>query len=340
MKKNKIIIDRKIISDTHPVYIVAEAGALHFGSLGKAKILVDIAVNAGADAVKFQLFKAENFISKIASPTWFERMKSKELSYDKFVVIKDYCDKRGITFLASAHDEESFDFLDNILKPAAFKIGSGELQNYGYIEKIASRGKPIILSTGMYNLKQVIDSIKVILKTGNNNLILLHCVTLYPTPANRVNLNAIPVLRNLGFLTGYSDHTIGFHIPLAAVTIGACMIEKHIAIDKNIAGSQDCLVSCNAKELIEMVRQIREVKGALGRHQKKPSREEEGSKEWAQKSIVAKRVIAVGEELVESMICFKRPGVGLSPDRIGEVIGKTAERTIRQGEIIGLKDLK
>jgi len=340
MKLIKIIIDDKIISDTHPVYVVAEAGALHFGSLKNAKRLVDIAVNAGADAVKFQIFKAENFISKTASPAWFERMKSKELSYDKFEVIKDYCDKRGITFLASAHDEESFDFLDNRLKPAAFKIGSGELQNYGYIEKIASRGKPVILSTGMFNLGQITDSIKVILKTGNRNLILLHCVTLYPTPANRVNLYAIPVLRNLGFLTGYSDHTIGFHIPLAAVAIGACMIEKHIAIDKYIPGSQDCLVSCDDKELIEMVRQIREVKGALGRHQKKPSREELGSKEWAQKSIVAKRIIKAGEEITESMICFKRPGAGLSPDRIKEVIGKTAGRTIGQDEIIGLKDLK
>ncbi|MEW6417022.1 MAG: N-acetylneuraminate synthase family protein [Nitrospirota bacterium] len=337
LKKVVEIVDRKIGSG-NPVFIIAEAGVNHFGNIEIAKHLIDMAVIARADAVKFQIFKTENLVSSVA-PDWIERLKPKELPYNAFKYLKEFCDKKGIIFLASAHDEESLDFYSS-LNPPAYKIGSGEVSNAGYLRKVAEFKKPVILSTGMYDMDDVRDAVDIFLSEGSNSLIILHCITCYPPAPEDINLRAINTLqKEFGCPVGYSDHTIGNDIVLAAVAIGASIIEKHIAVSRNAPGSQDCLVSCDDKGLIEMVNSIRKIEKAIGNGNKVPSEREMKSKDWARKSIVAKVDIKKDDLITRDMLTLKRPGTGISPKNILKVIGHRAKRTIKADSLLKFEDI-
>lgn len=336
---NVVQIGSRHVSSDNPVFVIAEAGVNHFGNIEIAKHLVDMAVIARADAVKFQIFRTENLVSSVA-PDWIERLKPKELPYDAFKYIKEYCEQKGIMFLATAHDDESLDFYSS-LNPLAYKIGSGEVSNTPYLRKIVKKKKPVILSTGMYDMDDVRDAVNIFFDEGNTNLILLHCITCYPPVPEDINLKVINTLqKEFGCPVGYSDHTIGNDMVLAAVAVGASVIEKHIAVSKNAPGSQDCPVSCDERDLIEMVNSIRKIEKALGTGIKTPSEKELKSKEWARKSIVAKVDIKRGDVITEDMLTLKRPGTGISPEDISKVIGRRTKRNIKIDSLLQFDDLQ
>lgn len=328
-------------------FIIAEAGVNHNGSLEIAKKMVEVAKECGADAVKFQTFKAENVVSKFApkaeyqklttSPeeTQFDMIKKLELSFEDFKELKDYCDKLGITFLSTPFDFESIEFLDSI-GMEIFKIPSGEITNLPYLEKVGKLGKNVILSTGMADLGEIEDALDILIQSGTprENITVLHCNTEYPTPYEDVNLLAMITIREaFKVKVGYSDHTPGIEIPIAAVALGATVIEKHFTLDKNMPGP-DHKASLEPHELKAMITAIRNVEKALGIGIKKPSPSELKNKPIARKSIVAKRDIKKGEIFTPENITVKRPGTGISPMRWYEVLGKQAQRDYKEDELI------
>ena len=331
-------IGTRQVGEGNPIFIVAEAGVAHFGSVEKARALVDLAVSAGADAIKFQVFKTNELISKEAQD-WIERLKPKELPFEAFKEIQAYCSKKGIIFFATAHDELSLEFLDSLDVPV-FKIGSGEVANWPFLEKVASRGKPVILSTGMYTLEEIGQALAAFAITANPHVAVLHCVTRYPTPALDVNLRAMQTIQEkFNVLTGYSDHTEGIHFPVAAASLGAKIIEKHISLDFNVPNAQDWKVSCGPDDLPLLVRQIRDIEVGLGSGIKAPSTGEQASLLWARKSLVAARDINAGELITADLLQAKRPGKGIPPARFGEVVGRKAKVKIRKDTAIQWEDL-
>ncbi len=337
--RKRVSISGRMVGEGEPVFITAEAGVAHFGDLKKAFALVDLAAEAGADAVKFQIFRTEDLISN-ESEGWRDRLKTRELPYEDFREIQAYCRKQKIIFFATAHDEPSLEFLDTLDIPV-YKIGSGEVENWPFIEKIASRGKPVILSTGMYKLEEVSRALDLIAKSGNRDVVVLHCTTLYPTPSHLVNLKAMDTLREtFDVLVGYSDHTEGFHFPLAAVARGARVIEKHITLDFNVPNAQDWKVSCGPGDFPLMVKQIREIEAGLGSGAKMPSEDELTSLHWARKSLVAKEDILKGAVIEERLLCTKRPGSGIPPSDMEKVIGKKARVRIARDAVIKWEYLK
>ncbi len=334
-----LTIDDRLIGKDQPVYIIAEAGVAHFGNLEKAFQLVDLAVSSKADAVKFQIFQTESLISK-ASMEWIDRLKPKELPPAAFGEISGYCEEHNITFLATAHDEDSLKVLDHLDVPA-YKIGSGDISNWAYLRKIASRMKPVILSTGMYTLSQINDALAIFESAGNPDIAVLHCVTRYPTPAVEVNLRAIETIKDrFKVVTGYSDHTRGFHFPIAAAVMGADIIEKHITLDYNVPNAQDWKVSCGKTDLPEMVRQIREIEMGMGTGVKHPGPEELVNLKWARKSVVTACKVKKGDVLTVDTLCCKRPGTGISPDRLEDVIGKITKTDMDMDTVIKWENLK
>lgn len=336
---SEVRINGACIGQNQPVYCIAEAGVAHFGSLEKALRLVDMAAQAQADAVKFQMFDVDDLICG-ASDDWKRRLRSRQLPKEDFRTISQYCADCGITFLCTAHDLPSLEFLDTQLHVPAFKVGSGEVDNEPFLENIACRGKPVILSTGMHtcdNIQRVID---IFTACKNSSLILLHCVTAYPAPLEQVNLHAIQTLHDkFHVLTGYSDHTVGFHIPLAAAALGAVVIEKHITIDFDVPDAQDWKVSCGPENLSAFISQLRGTTLALGDGKKTVAAAECSSLLWARKSIVAARDIAAGEPLDGSMLTFKRPGTGLAPSALPQVLGKKLRMPLKFDEILHIEDL-
>jgi len=331
------------------VFIIAEAGVNHNGSLDLAKKLVDVAVEAGADAVKFQTFKAKNLVSREAKKakyqikntgsdeSQYEMLKKLELGFDEFVELKRYCDEKGIMFLSTPFDFESIKFLDE-LGLEIFKIPSGEITNYPYLKEIAKLKKRIILSTGMANLCEIEQAINVIEKFGTNieNITVLHANTEYPTPFEDVNLKAMLTIKEAFKVdVGYSDHTLGIEVPIAAVAIGAKVIEKHFTLDRNMEGP-DHRASLNPDELKAMIKAIRNIEIALGNGIKKPSKSESKNIEIARKVLVAKRDIKKGEKFSEENLTVKRAGKGISPMRWEEIIGKVANRNFKEDEKIEL----
>ncbi len=338
--KRTVTIGNRRIGPDAPVFIIAEIGVNHLGNIEIAKYLIDRAAVARADAVKFQIFKTENLVSSKVAPDWVERLKPKELPYDAFKLLKQYCDTKGIMFLATAHDEESLEFLAT-LDPPAFKIGSGEVCNLPYIRKVASFKKPVILSTGMYSMEDVEEAVEVFLTEGNRELILLHCVTRYPPMPKEINLRVINTFqKRFKCPVGFSDHSIGIDIVLAAVAIGAKVIEKHFAVSRNAPGSQDCLVSCDETDLVEMVNSIRKIEMALGDGKKAPSELELKSRDWARKSIFARVDIKKGQKISEDIIIIKRPGIGINPKMLKDIIGRKAKRDIKRDSLILFEDLE
>ena len=328
------------------VFIIAEAGVNHNGSFELAKKLVDEAKRAGVDCIKFQTFKTENLVSSGAEKASYQKestgdgsqkdmLKKLELSYDEFIALKKYCDEVGICFLSTPFDFESVDFLDSIDMPF-WKIPSGEITNYPYLVKLAKTGKPVIMSTGMCELEEIREAIDVLKANGTTDIKLLHCNTEYPTPFGDVNLKAMETLESeFGLEVGYSDHTKGIEVPVAAVAMGATVIEKHFTLDKNMEGP-DHKASLEPDELANMVRSIRNIESALGTGVKAPSPSEKKNIAVARKSIVAKTHINAGDVLTEDNLTVKRPGSGISPMKWNEVIGTKAIRDFCEDELIEL----
>jgi N,N'-diacetyllegionaminate synthase len=326
-------IDGRSIGDGHPAYVVAEAGVAHFGNEEKAYRLVDLAVTAGADAVKFQVFDVNALIAE-ESREWKARLGSRQLPYEAFERIQRYCRECRITFFATAHDEPSLRFLASLDVPA-YKIGSGEVGNWPFLKLVASLGKPVILSTGMYRVEQVGEALDAIAEAGNPNLALLHCVTSYPTAPADVSLRTMAVLGDeFQVVTGYSDHTRGFHFCLAAVALGAKVIEKHISLDFDVPNAQDWKVSCGPQDFGEFIRQVREIEAGLSHVRSEPNPAEQNNMGWAAKSLVTVRDIAASTVLQAGDLTAKRPGTGISPSRIGEVVGRSVKTDLPKDAVI------
>lgn len=328
-------------------FIIAEAGVNHNGSFELAKKLVDKAVWAGADCIKFQTFNSKNLVSKNAQKAEYQKkttdssesqldmLKKLELSKEEFVELRDYCNQKEIMFLSTPFDLESIDFLASI-GVKTWKIPSGEITNYPFLRAIGKRKESVIMSTGMCTLDEVRDTIKVLKDFGTTDITLLHCTTEYPAPYDSVNLNAMLTLQNeFAFKVGYSDHTNGIEIPVAAVAMGATVIEKHFTLDKNMEGP-DHKASLEPDELKQMVQSIRNVEAALGDGIKKPSEAEKKNIAIARKSIVAACEIKKGEIFTEENLTAKRPGNGISPMNWAEVLGKIAKRDFSEDELIEL----
>lgn len=326
------------------VYIIAEAGVNHNGSFALACKLVDAAKEAGADCIKFQTFKSEDLVSRSAKKAEYQKMttgdssqqdmlKKLELSFDEFIQLKNYCEKVGICFLSTPFDFDSIDFLDSINMPF-WKVPSGEVTNLPYLLAIAKTRKPIVMSTGMCTLQEIRAAIDVLQANGAKEIKLLHCNTEYPTPFEDVNLKAMQTMRDeFQVEVGYSDHTKGIEVPIAAVSLGATIIEKHFTLDRNMEGP-DHKASLEPQELADMVCCIRNIEKALGSGDKMPSPSEKKNIAVARKSIVAKSKIKAGDTLTENNITVKRPGTGISPMKWFEVLGTKAVKDFDEDELI------
>lgn len=333
--------------ETMSVFIIAEAGVNHNGSLELAKKLVDAAKDAGADCVKFQTFVSKNIVSKNAVKAEYQKqqtepeesqqdmLKKLELSFDEFVELNEYCKSISIEFMSTAFDFDSIDFLDG-LEMGIWKIPSGDITNLPYLIKIAKLNKPVILSTGMSTMEDIRSAIKALKENGATELTVLHCTTEYPTPFEDVNLRAMNTIKEeFGVKVGYSDHTKGIEVPIAAVALGATVIEKHFTLDRNMEGP-DHKASLEPNELKAMVDSIRHIELALGNGMKQPAESEKKNMAVARKSIIACKEIKSGEIFTEENLTVKRPGDGISPMRWFDIIGKPAPRDFEEDELIEL----
>lgn len=330
--------------------IIAEAGVNHNGSIELAKKLVDEAVSAGVDIIKFQTFKSEKLVSKSARQAEYQQrnigkkdegqlamLKKLELSEDDHYDLINYCKERNIQFFSTAFDLESVEFLHK-LGLGLWKIPSGEISNYPYLKLIASYGEPVILSTGMCELADIEAALNVLTTNGldKDKITILHCNTEYPTPMQDVNLKAMnEIAERFGVKVGYSDHTKGIEVPIAAVALGASIIEKHFTLDRNMEGP-DHKASLEPDELKQMVTAIRNIELAIGNGHKTVSDSERKNIEIARKSLVAACNIKKGDTLTAENVAVKRPGNGINPMRWNEVIGTKAIRDFSEDELIEL----
>ena len=330
--------------------IIAEAGVNHNGSLEIAKKMVDAAVEAGADYIKFQTFHAHSLVTALCEAAQYQKenagassqadmLMHLELSYQDFKELKYYCDLKGIGFLSTAFDEDSIDFIAS-LKPDYMKVPSGEITNLPFLRKMASTGIPVIISTGMSTPEEISKALVPFRKAGYapDEIILLHCTTQYPTPMEDVNLLAMKTVSgNFGHPGGYSDHTLGIEVPIAAATLGAHIVEKHFTLDRNMNGP-DHKASLEPAELAEMVKAMRNIEKALGHGVKEVKDSEKDNIIAARRSIVAARPIAKGTVITEEDICAKRPAKGLSPMLWDKVVGSKAIRDFDKDELIEIEE--
>jgi len=329
------------------VFIIAEAGVNHNGSADLAKKLIDAASISGADAVKFQTFKAENLVAKNtqkaeyqkqttdASESQFDMIKKLELDVDTHKELIAYCQEKNIMFLSTPFDHESINLLSD-LGLQIFKIPSGEITNLPYLRHIGSLDKRVILSTGMSNLKEVEDALNILINAGTSkdNITVLHANTMYPTPMEDVNLNAmLTIQKEFGVSIGYSDHTLGIEVDIAAVAMGASVIEKHFTLNKKMDGP-DHKASLEPNELKAMILAIRNIEMALGNYEKKPSSSESLNIEAARKSIIARQIIKKGDLLTEENLIAKRPGNGISPMEWYNFVGTIASKNYEKDDLI------
>ncbi len=326
-------------------FIIAEAGVNHNGSREIAERLIDAAKSCGADAVKFQTFKAEKLVTRNAEKADYQKrstgegnsqfgmLKKLALGDEAFRKLFDHCDGRGIEFLSSPFDEESADLLES-LGMATFKIPSGEITNHPFLKHVARKNKPVILSTGMCTLGEVEEAVEIFRAARVPRLILLHCVTEYPAPYDQINLSAMTTLRAaFGFEVGYSDHTLGIEIPVAAVALGATVIEKHLTLDNAMEGP-DHRASLNPDDFRQMVQAIRIVEQSLGDGIKRPAPCELRNMAIARKSVVAATSIAEGEVITREKLTIKRPGHGIQPKELDKLVGLRARRGIAKDEVL------
>ena len=330
--------------------IIAEAGVNHNGDIAKAKALIDKGAEAGVDYVKFQTFKAEKLVTKQAqrasyqdkntqnNDSQYEMLKKLELSQALHQELMDYCNQKGVKFLSTGFDSESLVFLAQLGITIA-KVPSGEITNLPYLRQVASLFSEVILSTGMATIDEIKDAVKVLIDNGvsKDKITILHCNTEYPTPMEDVNLKAmLHIQRELGLPIGYSDHTLGIEVPIAAVALGATVIEKHFTLDKTLPGP-DHKASLEPNELKAMVSAIRNIEKAIGGSGlKEVSKSEEKNKPIARKSIVASTDIKKGDIFTPENLTVKRPGTGISPMQWDEVIGKTAKKDFEEDDLIEL----
>jgi N,N'-diacetyllegionaminate synthase len=341
--RRKVKIGSRLIGDGENVFFIAEAGVNHNGNLDTAKKLVDAAKDAGADAVKFQTYKTERIVTKLAqkaeyqkkdnnSSSQFDLLKKLELRDSDFEELFDYAKEKKIIFLSSAFDVDSVEFLDK-MGILAFKVASGEVTNFPLLNCIAEKHKPVIISTGMSTINEIEDVVEVFINKGIEDIVLLHCVTSYPAKYESVNLRTIEFLkRKFDFPIGFSDHTPGTVIPVAAVSMGAVLIEKHLTLDKSLKGP-DHRASLEPDEFKKMVDDVRITEKAMGNFTKR-SFEEEEIKKVVRRSIVAKMFIPKGTVISLDMVDFKRPGTGISPKYLEKIIGKRAKYDMVPDELL------
>ncbi len=330
--------------------IIAEAGVNHNGDMSLAKELIAAAAEAGADLVKFQTFIAANIISRSAPKAEYQKgatdpqesqqemVRKLELTRDNHLELIAECQKQGVGFFSTAFDKDSIDLLEELGGSDIVKVPSGELTNLPYLRYLTRHGKRVLLSTGMANQGEIEAAINVVEQAGTprEKITVLHCTTEYPTPMEDVNLSAmVNIGKAFGVSVGYSDHTPGIEIPIAAVALGATVIEKHFTLDRNLPGP-DHRASLEPDELKAMVQGIRNIEKALGDGIKRPSPSELKNKPIARKSLVAARPIKAGEAFSEDNLMAKRPGTGISPMQWDEVIGRTAPRDFSEDELIEL----
>lgn len=345
MFRNEITIAGRAIGPGHPPFIIAEAGVNHNGDPGIAMKMVDAAVQAGADAVKFQTGKAGNVISGFApkaryqiettgkSESQLDMVRKLELPFDVFVDLHSYCKDKGIIFLSTPFDNESVDFLGD-LGVSAFKLPSGEITNFPLLERAAGKGKPLILSSGMSTMTEVEEALETISASGCDEVVLLHCVSNYPTDPADVNLKAMRTMEEAFKVpVGYSDHTMGIDIPLAAAALGACVLEKHFTLDRDQPGP-DHQASLEPRELEDLVRRVKIVDSALGDGIKKPVSSELEVMEVIRKSLVAAKTMKVGKIIEISDIAIKRPGTGIPPKLLGSVVGLELKTDVEYDEVL------
>lgn len=331
------------------VFIIAEAGINHNGSVTRAKEMISVAFKAGADAVKFQTFRSEKVISKYAPKAEYQKVttginesqldmaKKLELQTTDFEKLADYCNEIGIIFLSTPFDFESLDFLEK-LGVDTIKIPSGEVTNLPYLRRVGSLGKKLILSTGMSDLEEIGKALDILMNAGTkkDNITVLHCCSEYPAPYESINISAMLTIRDAFRVNvGLSDHSLGIEVPIAAVAMGATIIEKHFTLDKSLPGP-DHPASLSPAELSSMVRAIRHIEMALGDGSKQPTSGEKINKSIVRRSIVASQVIKKGAIFTLNNITAKRPGTGISPMLWDEVLGKTASRNFDPDELIEL----
>ena len=328
------------------ILIIAEAGVNHNGQLALARRMVEAAANAGADCIKFQTFRSEKLVSRFAQKADYQRqnfssednsqlsmLKKLELTESDHFELKDYCKKCNIVFISTPFDLDSLEFLNTLDLPF-WKIPSGEITNLPLLVKIAATGKPVVLSTGMSTMAEIGDGIKVLKQYGSKDITLLHCNTEYPTPYCDVNLNVLASLRSaFGVKVGYSDHTVGIEVPIAAAALGAVVIEKHFTLDKSLPGP-DHLASLDPRELKQMVQSIRIIEQVMGSPDKKPTESEKKNIVAARKSLVAACVIHKGEPFTVKNLTSKRPGNGISPMHWFDVLGQISSREYEEDELI------
>ncbi len=352
MKNDIIKIGKKTVGLNSPVFVIAEAGVNHNGSIELALKLVDVAKKSGADAVKFETFKAQQValasvpmaayqIKNIGkTESQLAMLKRLELNEEFYQPIMAHCKKIGIIFLSTPHGGfESVNLLEDLGVPA-FKFGSGDLTNLPVLEYAAKKGKPMIISTGMATMEEVKRAVEHVRKTGNNKIILLHCTTEYPCPPENVNLRVLATLKEkFGTLVGYSDHTLGINVPIMAATLGAVLIEKHMTLDKNMFGP-DHRASAEPEELHQMILAIKNANTILGSSVKKPTSQELLLRNIARKSIVSLRDIKRGELFTADNIGIKRPGTGLPPKDYFKIIGAVARVDIKTDVLIEKKHCK
>lgn len=327
------IADRKI-GGGHPCLIIAEAGINHNADPDLACRMIDAAAGAGADAIKFQTFRAGRLVAP--KDPQHDLLRQYELSEEAHRVLWNECSRRGIQFLSSPFDPGSADFLDS-LGVTAFKIASGELTDLRFLSHVARKMKPMIVSTGMATFGEVRSAVDAIRGAGNHRLVLLHCVSSYPASAEEANLRAMRTLAEaFGVPVGFSDHTPGIEVSLAAVALGAGLIEKHFTLSSTLPGP-DQSFSLEPDKFSEMVRGIRNIERALGHGRKEPTEKEKQTARGARKSLVAARPIKAGDRLIAEAIEAKRPGTGLPPGMLDQVIGRTAKIDISEGTLLSLE---
>jgi N,N'-diacetyllegionaminate synthase len=342
---NKIKIGNREISEGSPVFVIAEAGVNHGGNMELAFKLIDIAAEAGADAVKFQAFRTESLILENVEKaeyqknttsnkeSQFDMLKKLELSRKQYADLKEYCRKKEILFLITPFDEQSLTELED-LGVEAYKIASTDATNLPFLKKVAQTGKPVFFSTGMCYIEEV-DAAVTEMGSINKNIVLLQCTANYPIADSEANLNVITTFKNrYAILTGYSDHTVGIGAAPYAIPLGARVLEKHFTIDKSMEGP-DHLASLSPQELKDFIIQVRQVEKFIGGFEKKPTQSELGTRKSLQKCLGAAKEIKAGEVFTEENIIAKRTGgVGISPLRYKEIIGKAAKADIKANEVI------
>jgi N-acetylneuraminate synthase len=339
------------IGKGNPVFIIAEAGVNHNGDISKAKELIDAAVEAGVDAVKFQTFNTDKLTTKKApkadyqnettdkNESQYDMLKKLELSKEEHIILKEYCEKKNINFMSTPFSLDTVDLLEEI-NIDIYKIGSSDTNNLPLLKYIAQKNKPIILSTGMSTLTEVSEAVDTILNTGNDKLVLLHCVSNYPAEYENVNLKAMDTMKNaFNIETGYSDHTLGVEVPIAAAARGAAVIEKHFTLDKNMEGP-DHKASLNPKELKNMVQSIRNIESSLGNGKKEPTKNEKKNLKTVRKSLVSNKALEKGSKIQIEDIDIKRPGTGIEPKFMYVIKDMKLIKDVKIDQILTWEDFK